>query len=107
MYISIFATLISCIALFIIIKSTSTASTASTASNASVEDIVGITNINNCRAGSYFINGFCQKCSPGSYSATDGETSCKPCPYGTYTPDYGTIRCFSCGNAAVGSSTCI
>lgn len=34
-------------------------------------------------------------CEPGHYSQ-DGFKPCKPCPVGTYQPEYGRLSCQAC-----------
>jgi len=36
-------------------------------------------------------------CGPGSYSS-DGRPPCSPCADGSYQPDYGRVKCRSCGS---------
>ena len=64
-----------------------------------------------CGPGTYEKNHTCVKCAKGTFNEVYGasfEQQCIPCPYGTYSPEQGSSKCFQCPSGSscpIGSSS--
>ena len=59
----------------------------------------GAASCDDCPTGKYGVNSFCVECAMGKYQDITGETECKLCEMGTYTPDAtGFENCQLCSS---------
>jgi hypothetical protein len=62
-----------------------------------------------CEPGTFLVNGKCDKCGPGSFSANYSRLECDLCPKNSYAPIYGSSSCVLCDEgqeSSKGASQC-